>query len=219
MTNIILTPEQVLENLHWRYATKKFDPTKKIPDSVWKTLEQSLVLSPSSFGLQPWKFFVVKSPEIRNQLLEASWGQKQVVDASHLVVLAIKKDVDNEDVDRYIARMAEVRDVPQDSITGLADMVKGYLQEPPYPLNVNEWAARQTYIALGFYLTCAAMLGIDTCPMEGIVPAKYDEVLGLDKQGYSTVVVCPAGYRADDDKYATMAKVRYPTEDVVDYIN
>lgn len=219
MTNIILTPEQVLENLHWRYATKKFDPTKKIPDSVWKTLEQSLVLSPSSFGLQPWKFFVVKSPEIRNQLLEHSWGQKQVVDASHLVVLAIKKDVDSEDVDRYIARMAEVRDVPQDSLQGLADMVKGYLQNPPYPLNVNEWAARQTYIALGFYLTCAAMLGIDTCPMEGFVPAKYDEVLGLDKRGYHAVVVCPAGYRADDDKYATMAKVRYPTEDVVDYID
>lgn len=219
MTNIILTPEQVLENLHWRYATKKFDPTKKIPDSVWKTLEQSLVLSPSSFGLQPWKFFVVKSPEIRSQLLEASWGQKQVVDASHLVVLAIKKDVDSEYVDRHIARMAEVRDIPQDSLTEFADKVKGYLQNPPYPLKINEWAARQTYIALGFYMTCAAMLGIDTCPMEGIVPAKYDEVLGLDKRGYSTVVVCPAGYRADDDKYATMAKVRYPTEDVVDYID
>ena len=95
MTTItLLTPEQVLEQLNWRYATKKFDPTKKIPDSIWKALEQSLVLSSSSFGLQPWKFFVVRNPEVRSQLLEHSWGQKQVVEASHLVVLAIKKDVE-----------------------------------------------------------------------------------------------------------------------------
>ena len=219
MTIAISTPEKVLEQLHWRYATKKFDPTKKIPDSVWKTLEQSLVLSPSSFGLQPWKFFVVNNSEIRDRLLEHSWGQKQVVEASHLVVLAIQKDVDNQDVDRYVKRMSEVREVPLDNLQGYADTVKGFLQNPPYHLDVNEWAARQTYIALGFYMTCAAMLGIDTCAMEGIVPAKYDEVLGLDKQGYSTVVVCPAGYRADDDKYATMPKVRYATAEVLDYIN
>ena len=219
MINTLLTPEQILEQLNWRYATKKFDPTKKIPDSVWKTLEQSLVLSPSSFGLQPWKFFVVNNPAIRDRLVEHSWGQTQVVEASHLVVLAIQKDVDNQDVDRYVKRMSEVREVPLDNLQGYADKVKEFLQNPPYPLNVNEWAARQTYIALGFYMTCAAMLGIDTCPMEGIVPAKYDEVLGLDKQGYSTVVVCPAGYRADDDKYATMPKVRYATENVLDYID
>ena len=219
MINTLLTPEQVIEQLNWRYATKQFDPTKKIPESVWKTLEQSLVLSPSSFGLQPWKFFVVRSPEIRDRLLEHSWGQKQVVEASHLVVLAIKKDTDEADVDRYVARMSEVRSIPIENLQGYADMVKGYLQNPPYPLNVNEWAARQTYIALGFYLTCAAMLGIDTCPMEGFIRAKYDEVLGLNKQGYSAVVICPAGYRANDDKYATMPKVRYATEDVVDYID
>ena len=219
MTSTISTPEQILEQLNWRYATKKFDPTKKIPDSVWKTLEQSLVLSPSSFGLQPWKFFVVNNSEIRHQLVEHSWGQTQVVEASHLVVLAIQKDVDNEDVDRYVKRMSEVREVPLPNLQGYADTVKGFLQNPPYPLDVNEWAARQTYIALGFYMTCAAMLGIDTCPMEGFIPAKYDEVLGLDKQGYTAVVVCPAGYRADDDKYATMPKVRYATENVLDYID
>ena len=219
MTITLSTPEQVLEQLYWRYATKKFDPTKKIPDSVWKTLEQSLVLSPSSFGLQPWKFFVVRSPEIRDRLLEHSWGQKQVVEASHLVVLAIKKDTNEADVDRYVTRMSEVRGIPVSDLQGYADMVKGYLQNPPYPLNANEWAARQTYIALGFYMTCAAMLGIDTCPMEGFIPAKYNEVLGLDKQGYSTVVICPTGYRANDDKYATMPKVRYATEDVVNYID
>ena len=219
MINTLLTPEQVLELLHWRYATKKFDPSKKIPESIWQVLEKSLVLSPSSFGLQPWKFFVVRNSEVRSQLLEHSWGQKQVVEASHLLVLAIKKDVNNEDVDLYIKRMSEVRQVPVESLQGFADVVKGFLHNPPYPLNLNEWATRQTYIALGFYMTCAAMLGIDTCPIEGFVPAKYDEVLGLNKQGYNAVVVCPAGYRADDDKYATMPKVRYATEDVVDYID
>ena len=219
MVNMLLTQAQVLEQLNWRYATKKFDATKKIPESIWKALEQSLVLSPSSFGLQPWKFYVVNNSEIRKQLVEHSWGQTQVVDASHLVVLAIKKDVDNEDVDRYVARMAEVQQVPLEQLQGYGNMVKGFLQNPPYPLNENEWAARQTYIALGFFMTCAAMLGIDTCPMEGFVPAKYDEVLGLNKQGYSAVVVCPAGYRAEDDKYASQPKIRYVTEEVINHIN
>lgn len=215
----LLSPEQILERLQWRYATKKFDPTKKIPEPVWQALEQSLVLSPSSFGLQPWKFFVIRNAEIRQQLLDYSWGQTQVVEASHLVVLAIKKDLNASDVDRYIARMAEVQQVPVDSLEGFANVVKNFLVNPPYKLDLDEWAARQTYIALGFYMTCAAMLGIDTLPMEGFVPAKYDEVLGLPAKGYHAVVLCPAGYRADDDKYAAKPKVRYPTEAVVDYID
>lgn len=218
MTEANLTPEQILQQLHWRYATKKFDPTKKIPEPIWKTLEQSLVLAPSSFGVQPWKFFVVRNPEIREQLVEHSWGQTQVKDASHLVVLAIKKDVNEADVDRYIKRMSAVRDVPVENLEGLSSMVKGYLQDPPYPLDKDAWSARQTYIALAFFMFSAAMLGVDTCPMEGFVPDKYDEVLGLPAQGYSAVVLCAAGYRAEDDKYADMKKVRFATEDVVEYI-
>ncbi|MDJ0569099.1 MAG: NAD(P)H-dependent oxidoreductase [Pleurocapsa sp. MO_192.B19] len=217
MSNAVLTPEQVLQQLQWRYATKKFDPTKKIPESVWKTLEQSLVLSPSSFGLQPWKFFVVRNLEIRQQLLEHSLGQTAVVEASHLVVLAIKKDLSASDVDDYIKRMAEVQQVSVENLEGFGNVVKGFLQKPT--LNEDQWATKQTYIALGFFMTCAAMLGIDTLPMEGFIPAKYDEVLDLAAKGYSSVVLCPAGYRADDDKYASKPKVRYPTESVVDYID
>lgn len=213
------TPEYVLEQLNWRYATKKFDPSKKISEEVWKVLEQSLVLAPSSFGLQPWKFIVVRNPQIRQQLLEHSWGQKQVVDASHLVVLAIKKDLKDSDVDRHIQKMSEVQQVPVENLQKFANVVKGFMKQPPYPLDINEWSTRQTYIALGQYMTCAAMLGIDTCPMEGFVPAKYDEVLGLPAQGYKAVVVCPAGYRAADDQYATNPKVRYATENVIDYID
>jgi nitroreductase len=214
-----MTPDYVLQQLQWRYATKKFDPTRKIPDDVWFALEQSLVLAPSSFGLQPWQFIVVRNPEIRQQLLEHSWGQTQVVDASHLVVLAIKKDVGDADVDRYLARMSEVQQVPIANLEKFGAMIRGFLTQPPYPLNLNEWATRQVYIALGQYMTCAAMLNIDTCPMEGFIPSKYDEILHLPEQGYASVVVCPAGYRAVDDKSADRPKVRYPTESVVQYVD
>ena len=218
MTNTILSPEQLLENLQWRYATKKFDSSKKIPDQVWQALEDSLVLAPSSFGLQPWKFFVVKNPEVRSLLLEHSWKQAQVVDASHLVVLTIKKDVNDADVDRTIAATASIRQVPLESLKGFSNVVKGFLVKPPYPLNLDEWSTRQVYIALGQLMTSAAFLGIDTCPMEGFNPSKYDEVLGLTNTDYRSVVVCPLGYRAEDDKYASLPKVRYPKSEVIEYI-
>jgi nitroreductase len=219
MSSQISTPESVLQQLHWRYATKKFDSTKKIPDDIWNALEQSMVLAPSSFGLQPWKFLVVRNPEIRQQLLAHSWGQTQVVDASHLVVFTIKQDINADDVDRYIERMAEVQQVPVDNLQKYAGIVKGFIDKPPYPLNIDEWSIRQLYIALGQFMTSAAMLGIDTCPMEGLMPSKYDEVLGLANQGYKTAVACPAGYRAADDHSAERPKVRFKTEDVVQYID
>jgi nitroreductase len=213
------TPDQVLQQLNWRYATKQFDPNQKIPDDAWTALEQSLVLAPSSFGLQPWKFFVVRNPELREQLKAHAWGQAQVTDASHLVVLAIQKDIEASTVDRFIDRMSEVRQVPTDSLTGYGKMVKGFLEQPPYPLEMDAWATRQVYIALGFFMHSAAMLGIDTCPLEGFDPAKFNEILKLPEQGYAAVVLCVAGYRAEDDKYATLPKVRYATEDVVGYVN
>lgn len=219
MSNLSLDSKQTLEQLHWRYATKKFNSERKIPEATWKTLEQSLVLSPSSFGLQPWKFLVIRNPEIRQQLLPHSWGQTPVVDASHLVVFAIKNNIDDTDVDRHIQRMAQVQQTEPENLSGLGNMVKGFLDQPPYPLDVNNWSARQVYIALGFFMTCAAMLEIDTLPMEGFVPAKYDEVLGLNNQGYSSVVLCAAGYRAEDDKYATNPKVRYPTDEIIMYVD
>jgi nitroreductase len=213
------TPEFALQQLQWRYATKKFDATRKIPDDVWSVLEQSMVLAPSSFGLQPWKFFVIRNPELRQQLLEHSWKQAQVVDASHLVVFAIKKDLNAADVDRYIQRMAEVQGTTPETLEGFGKMVKGFIVQPPYPLDVNEWSKHQLYIALGQFMTTAAMLEIDTCPFEGFVPAKYDEVLNLPAQGYASAVLCAAGYRAADDKYGDRPKVRFETSDVVQYID
>ncbi len=218
MNSIAVSPAQVLAQLQWRYAVKKFDPSKKIPADVWDVLEKSLVLAPSSFGLQPWKFFVVDNPVLRQQLLENSWNQTQVTEASHLVVLAIKKEMGDQEVDRYIQDMSDKRQVPIDALGGLTKMIKGFMANPQKGFTTDEWAIRQVYIAIGQFMTSAAMLGIDTCPMEGFNPAKYDEILGLTAQGYSSVLVCPAGYRADDDKYAAMAKVRYAQSEVITHI-
>ena len=214
-----ITAEHITEVLNWRYATKKFNPDKKISEADWKALEQSLVLAPSSFGLQPWKFFVVRNLDLRQQLVEHAWNQSQVTDASHLVVLAIRKGIDNSNVNHYINLMSEVRETPQENLEGLEKAIKGFLQDPPFPFEVNSWSTRQVYLALGFFLYSAALLGIDACPMEGFVPAKYDEILGLSAQGYSSVVLCTAGYRAEDDKLADMKKVRYETDKVVQYID
>ncbi|ERN41926.1 nitroreductase [Rubidibacter lacunae KORDI 51-2] len=213
-----LTPDKILQALNWRYATKKFDPTRKIPDDIWNALEESLVLAPSSFGLQPWLFLIVRDPQVRQQLVAHSWGQKQVAEASHLVVFAIQENISSADVDRYLARMSEVQGTPVENLQGYGNVVKGFIANPPFPLDMKEWAARQVYIALAQYMVAAAFLGIDTCPMEGIVPAKYDEVLGLSDRGYSSVVACPAGYRSPDDKSATRPKVRYPKSSVIEYV-
>ena len=204
---------RVHEQLRWRYATKKFDPARKISPTDWHVLEQSLVLSPSSFGLQPWKFFVVTDPTIKTKLPAASWGQTQPSDCSHMVVLALRKNTSEEDVDRLAARTAEVRGVPSHTLDGFRKMLKGFVAKPP--IDINEWAARQVYIAIGQFMACAAMMGIDTCPMEGIDPAQYDEILGIAAHGCTTCVGCAAGYRHADDKYAKLAKVRFATEDVI----
>ncbi len=215
MSPVNLSSDVLIELLNWRYATKAFDPDKKIPAETWAALEQSLVLSPSSFGLQPWKFFVVAAPETRQKLLPASWGQNQIVDASHLVVLAINTGLDKADVDRFMARTADVRDVPLESLEGFSNVIKGFMDKVE---NLNDWSTRQVYIALEQLMLSAALMGIDTCPIEGFSPEQYDDILGLTDRGYHAVVVCAAGYRSPEDKYAQLPKVRYPLEEVVEHL-
>ena len=212
-----VSPADALTALNWRYAVKKFDPAKKIPADTWAALEQSLLLSPSSYGLQPWKFFVVENPAIREQLLPHSWGQKQIVDADKLVVFAVKKDVTPADADRLIARTSQVRGVPAEALATYRGMMAGSLSRTPAP-EIDTWMSRQVFIALGVFLTTAAVLGVDACPMEGFVPEKYDEVLGLGAKGYASRVVATAGYRAADDAYGTAKKVRYELSEVVETI-
>jgi nitroreductase len=209
--------DTVLKQLQWRYATKKFDSTRKISAEDWKTLEQALVLAPSSCGLQPWKFIVVTDPEVRQKLLPASWGQRQVVDASHLVVFLGKNLVDGPDIDALMKRTAQVRGVPAESLEPFRQMVIGTVKALT-PEENERWNARQVYIALGQFMAAAAMLGIDTCPMEGFEHPKYDEILGLKHTGYHSLVLCPAGYRSAEDKYAGLAKVRFEAKDVIQHI-
>lgn len=207
-------PEQLVAQLHWRYATKQFDPQLKIKPADWAALEQSLLLTPSSFGLQPWKFVVVSDPATREKLGAASWGQRQIVDASHLVVFAIKKNLTEADIAAFVEHTAKVRGADPATLSGYRDMMVGSIVQGRTEAERKEWAARQAYIALGNFLTSAALLGIDACPMEGIEPARYDEILGLDKQGLHAVVVATAGYRAATDKYAALPKVRFPGSEV-----
>lgn len=205
---------EILTALNWRYATKVFDPAKKIPAETWAALEESLVLTPSSYGLQPWKFLIVQDAELREQLVAHSWRQRQVADCSHLVVMAVKKAYSLDDLDAFITRMAEVRGGTAEALAGFRKMVAG-TQAQGYM--TKEWAKMQAYIALGQFMTSCALLGIDTCPMEGFVPAKYDELLGLEAQGLTTAVLCPAGYRHADDRYASLPKVRFTNADVIEH--
>jgi nitroreductase len=212
-----ISGESLLQQLNWRYATKKFDPSKKISTAAWAVIEKALILTPSSYGLQPWKFIVVTDPALKAKLRPASWNQSQVEDCSHLVVLTAKRDITEADVDRFIDRIAEVRGATVESLAGYKGYMVGDLVNGPRHAIIHEWAARQTYIALGNLMTSAAMLGVDACPFEGIEPAKYDEILGLKGAGYTTISACPLGYRAADDKYASAPKVRFEAKDVVDH--
>jgi nitroreductase len=210
-----ISTETLLHALHWRYATKKFDPAKKIPAAEWHALEQALVLSPSSVGLQPWKFIVVTDPAMKARLRPATWDQAQVTDCSHYVVLAVRKNVGHEHVDRHIGRMSEVRGVPPESLGKFRQMVTGNLDKARAEDRLDIWQSHQVYIALGQLIASAALLGVDTCPMEGFEPDKVDEILGLKDAGFGSVVCCAAGYRAADDKYAAMKKVRFKPNDVI----
>lgn len=218
MTNGPISNETLLQQLRWRYATKQFDPDRRIPAEDWQALEEALRLTPSSYGLQPWNFVVVTNPEVRRELLGASWNQTQVAEASHLVVFAIKRDLSLADVDTHVERVAEVRGVAPSLLAGFRSSILKDLIEGPRRPQINVWATCQVYIALGNFMTSAALLGIDTCPLEGIQPEPYDRILGLAAQRLSTVVACAAGYRAERDKYARLPKVRFPRDQVIRHI-
>jgi nitroreductase len=212
-----LSTNTLLVRLKWRYATKKFDAAKKIHPSLWSALEEALVLTPSSYGLQPYRFVVIADPELRRKLRAVSWDQPQVTDASHFVVFARKLAMTDADVERFVGLIAETRGSARGSLQGYYDMMVGDLVKGPRSAWIEEWTARQTYIALGNLLTSAALLGVDACPMEGLDPAKYDEILGLTAKGYGTTNVCALGYRAEDDKYAQAKKVRFPNNELIEH--
>ena len=213
-----ITTDTLLEQLRWRYATKVFDPAKKISAADWAALEEALILTPSSYGTQPYQFVVMTDSATREKLVPISWGQRQPADCSHYIVFAARERNTEADVDRYMALIASTRGGTVESQAGFKKMLMADIVNGVRGSIAHEWATRQAFIALGNFLTSAALLGVDTCPMEGIDPLKYDEMLGLPGRGFRTVVACAAGYRAAGDKYASLPKVRFPANELLVHI-
>lgn len=212
-----LPPQGLVEQLQWRYATKKFDDSKIIPDEIWSGIASSLVLTPSSFGLQPWHFVTIHDREIKEELLPHSWGQAQVTDCSHFVVLTAKTSMTEAEIDRFLARSIEIRGGKIDQLNPYREMMVGFTKNMDDAAKL-QWAKLQTYIALGQLMTTAAVLGIDACPMEGINPTEYDRILGLEEKGLTTSVACALGYRCSRDKYADAPKVRFDESEIITII-
>jgi nitroreductase len=202
-----------LENQNWRYATKKFDATKKVSTEDLELLKEAIQLSTSSYGLQPYKVIIVENPAIRTQLQPASWGQTQIVEASHLMVFANETNFGEDGINDYFENLVETRKIPSESIQGYKDFMSSNILSLTEDVR-NTWTSKQTYLALGNLLNAAAELKIDVCPMEGFVPAQYNEILGLDKLNLNAVLVATVGYRSEEDATQNYKKVRKSKENL-----
>ena len=203
-----------IESLQWRYATKKFDDSKSLTGNQINTLKEAFNLTAISYGLQPIKLVIVNDKKIQEQLVEHSWNQQQVVQASHVLVICIQDQLDENDIEKYFSLVKEIRNTPDEILTPF----KNYLKEDVSKKTTKElvpWMKNQAYIALGNLMTVAAIEKIDSCPMEGFVPSKYDELLHLEDKGLKSVLLLPIGYRADDDMFADFKKVRKPLKEAV----
>lgn len=208
---------QIQSALNWRYATKLFNPSKKVSEKDMNSLLEAIRMAPSSLGLHPWKAVVVTDPEVRKQLRAAAWNQPQITDASHLVVFASRKGLDEEYVDSYLKVVTDTRKQKIEDVQGYKQMIMGSFAQRT-PEGIKEWNARQAYIALGFLLESAALIQIDACPMEGFDTAQFDKILKLDTSKYGSVVVTAIGYRSDEDKYALAPKARFSQKEVIEYV-
>lgn len=198
---------QLLTNLEWRYATKQFDPTKKISQEQLTFLKKAIQLSPSSYGLQLYKVLIIENPTLRATLKTHSWGQNQITEASHLVVFCNYTKVSNTEIDDFLNRTATIQNLNRDHLQGYGDFIKTKLREFTETERLN-WTKRQTYLALGNLLNACAELKIDACPMEGFQVEGYNRVLELDKQNLNAAVIAPIGFRSTEDKTQHGKKVR-----------
>jgi len=203
----------IISKLNTRYATKVFDPTKKVSDADMEKLLEAIRLSASSYGLQPYKVLVVKDPKIRAELRKVAWNQPQITDASALLVFAVKYEANRSTVDEFINLTAKTRNLSKESLEGYSDMMKGSLQNMNQE-QIETWVSKQAYIALGFGLVAAAVLDLDACPMEGFSALDFDKILDINKLGLKSKVIMAVGYRSKDDHYQDLAKVRQKTEEL-----
>ncbi|MFT5892823.1 MAG: nitroreductase/dihydropteridine reductase [Dokdonia sp.] len=204
---------QLLKSLNRRYATKKFDGTKRVSNDDIALIEEATRLSASSYGFQPYTILKIENPEIRKQLQPFSWGQSQIVDASHLYVFCSYLDFTEEMVNDYVQKKATVQNIPIDKLDGYSAFMKGKLQEIS-KIDMAHWTAKQAYIALANMLAACGELNIDSCPIEGFEPKEYDKLLGLSDKGLRATVIMTVGYHAKDDHNFNMTKVRRTREEL-----
>ena len=200
--------------LEWRYATKQFDATQKLTDATVRAILDETTLSASSYVLQPYEFIVVTNAAVREKLKTAAWNQGQITDASHLVVLAARTDVNEAFIEEHVKHVAHERSMPVEALNGYKDMMLGFVKGHDQASRVT-WAQKQTYIAVGTFLASAALQKVDSCPMEGFDPKAFDDILGLKAKHLTATVVIPIGHRAAADKSAHYKKVRWPATRMV----
>ena len=199
----------LLQSLKWRYATKKFNPAKKVRVEDLQTLMECVQLAASSYGLQPYKVLNIENAALRAKMQIASWGQSQVVDASHIFVFSAYTEVTPAMINKHLTLKANTQGIPFDKLKGYEGLIKQKIGAKT-PDEVLNWNARQIYIALGNLLAACGELNIDACPMEGFEPEKYDEILGLRAKGLTAIVACAIGYRSTEDATQNAPKVRKP---------
>ncbi len=209
-----MMPEYI-KNLEWRYATKKFDTNKKLSEEQLNLLKTAARLAPSSFGLQPWKFYLVSNPEVRAEMRGVSWDQAQVTDASHIFVVASRVGFNESDVTAFIEDISKTRGVAIENLEPYKQMMNGAVAGKTKDQTLDAWCTAQAYIALGFILSAAAQNGIDACPMEGFDANAVDKILGIREEGYAARIYCAVGFRSSEDEQANWPKVRFPMDQVV----
>jgi nitroreductase len=209
--------KNIIEDLNWRYATKKFDPTKKMSQEQLDTILEVLRLTPTSYGLQPFKFLVVENVEIREKLKEKSWGQSQVTDASHLIILCSYLDLTEIHIDDHIENTVNMRQLEHTTLTGYSNFMKSTINKLE-SLTKQEWNKKQVYIALGLLINACAKLRIDLTPMEGFDIDSVDDILHLKERNLTATILCPIGFRSEDDTTQHLKKVRKSHEDLVEFI-
>ncbi len=203
-----------IEALQWRYATKKFDNAKILPLDKIEVLKNAFNLTATSYGLQPIKMVIIHNKEMQQKLVNFSMNQKQISTASHVLVLCIERKVDKKFIENYFNQVHKIRATPEDILNPFKDFLINDFKNKQLD-EIHAWATNQAFLALGTLMTVCAIEGIDSCPMEGFEPQKYDECLGLEKLNLKSVLVMPIGYRASDDVFSEFKKVRRPLSDVI----
>lgn len=204
----------IIKQLQWRYATKKFDASKILTDEKLNTLKEAFNLTATSFGLQTLSLVIVKNKTLRESLQPHSYNQPQVVNASHLLVICMQDDIQENDVVDYYNNIKTIRNTPESILKPYREQLVGMMGSKTVEQRQN-WSKNQAYIALGNLMTVCAMENIDACPMEGFIPDKYDQILQLKEKGLKSVLILPVGYRAADDMFSTLKKVRKPIDQTI----